>query len=417
MGNAKFAIEKFDGKNDFSLWRVKMRALLVQQGIQDAILGDEDQRQDKVLREVSKETIVAGLWKKLESLYMTKSLKNCLFLKLKLYSFKMQLGKSIEDHMDNFNKISLYLENCDIKIESEYQAIIVLNSLPTDRYEHFVDPVMFGRDSLTLEEVHNALMSKELKRKSEKEDNSGEGLLIARGRIEGRYNRNQHQAHSTKGKPNSNDDGYESAGVLVASIGYSGLYWVIDSGCSFHVEGGVLKVTQGAKVITKGSVINGVYVLQGSTAKNLIYVASKEMVNSFVLWHKRLGRVSLKGLEILIKKGLLGKKVVKDLHFYEHRVLGKSTKLKFGTGLHCSKDTLDYVHLDLWGPFRVTSTGGARCPSSAIVFKTPVEARTGHPVDYEKLRTFGCIAYAHIKQDKLEPRARKCLSWISCEGL
>ena len=34
MGNAKFDLEKFTGKNDFGLWRVKMRALLVQQGLQ-----------------------------------------------------------------------------------------------------------------------------------------------------------------------------------------------------------------------------------------------------------------------------------------------------------------------------------------------------------------------------------------------
>ena len=41
MGNAKFDLEKFDGKNDFGLWRVKMRALLVQQGLQEALLGEE----------------------------------------------------------------------------------------------------------------------------------------------------------------------------------------------------------------------------------------------------------------------------------------------------------------------------------------------------------------------------------------
>ena len=33
MGSTKFEIEKFNGKNDFGLWRLKMRALLVQQGL------------------------------------------------------------------------------------------------------------------------------------------------------------------------------------------------------------------------------------------------------------------------------------------------------------------------------------------------------------------------------------------------
>ena len=36
---------------------------------------------DKVLRQVSKEKIAAGIWSKLEDLYITKSLVNCLYLK------------------------------------------------------------------------------------------------------------------------------------------------------------------------------------------------------------------------------------------------------------------------------------------------------------------------------------------------
>nr|KYP63308.1 Retrovirus-related Pol polyprotein from transposon TNT 1-94 [Cajanus cajan] len=48
-----------------------------------------------------------------------------------------------------------------------------------------------------------------------------------------------------------------------------------------------------------------------------------------------------------------------------------------------------------------------RCPSTALEFKTPQEVWSGRKVDYSELRVFGCIAYAHIKQDKLEPRALK----------
>ena len=50
-----------------------------------------------------------------------------------------------------------------------------------------------------------------------------------------------------------------------------------------------------------------------------------------------------------------------------------------------------------------------RSPSTAIGFKTPQEAWSGMKTDYSELRTFGCIAYAHLKQDKLEPRALKCI--------
>ena len=40
MGLAKYEVEKFKGKNDFGLWRLKMRALLVQQGLVEALDGE-----------------------------------------------------------------------------------------------------------------------------------------------------------------------------------------------------------------------------------------------------------------------------------------------------------------------------------------------------------------------------------------
>ena len=50
-----------------------------------------------------------------------------------------------------------------------------------------------------------------------------------------------------------------------------------------------------------------------------------------------------------------------------------------------------------------------RSLSFAIELKTPMEMWSGHPANYENLRIFGCIAYAHVKQRKLEPRAKKCI--------
>uniref|UniRef100_A0A803Q2M5 Reverse transcriptase n=1 Tax=Cannabis sativa TaxID=3483 RepID=A0A803Q2M5_CANSA len=41
MGSAKYEVEKFTGQNDFRLWRLKMKVVLVQQGHEDALKGDE----------------------------------------------------------------------------------------------------------------------------------------------------------------------------------------------------------------------------------------------------------------------------------------------------------------------------------------------------------------------------------------
>ena len=34
--------------------------------------------------------------------------------------------------------------------------------------------------------------------------------------------------------------------------------------------------------------------------------------------------------------------------------------VKFSAGVHRTKGTLDYIHLDLWGPSQVVSHGGRR---------------------------------------------------------
>ena len=47
-------------------------------------------------------------------------------------------------------------------------------------------------------------------------------------------------------------------------------------------------------------------------------------------------------------------------------------------------------------------------PSSAIGRKTPLEVWSGKAAqDYDSFRVFGCPAYYHIKEDKLDPRSKK----------
>ena len=49
-----------------------------------------------------------------------------------------------------------------------------------------------------------------------------------------------------------------------------------------------------------------------------------------------------------------------------------------------------------------------RLPSSAIEGKTPIEVWSGKPAsDYDSLHIFGCPAYFHVTEDKLDPRAKK----------
>lgn len=99
MSSTKYEIEKFTSVNDFDLWRLKMQALIVQQGLLEAFKGSKEMDValsekekimmvekahsaiilslvDKVFRQVSKEKTTTSVWMKLEVLYMTKSLVN-----------------------------------------------------------------------------------------------------------------------------------------------------------------------------------------------------------------------------------------------------------------------------------------------------------------------------------------------------
>ncbi|GKF27618.1 retrovirus-related pol polyprotein from transposon TNT 1-94, partial [Tanacetum coccineum] len=50
-----------------------------------------------------------------------------------------------------------------------------------------------------------------------------------------------------------------------------------------------------------------------------------------------------------------------------------------------------------------------RSPSTTLEKKTPMDLWSGHPANYEMLRIFGCVAYSHVNQGKLKPRAIKCI--------
>ncbi|GJW73958.1 retrovirus-related pol polyprotein from transposon TNT 1-94 [Tanacetum coccineum] len=291
MTGAKFDIEKFDGTGDFGLWRIKMRALLIKHGCKAAleVLPEDMEAQaktelnkkahsavilclgNKVLREVTEETTAARVWSKLETLYMTKSLANKLYLKKKLYTFFMPAGRKISEHIDEFNKIVLDLANIEVKFEDEDLALLLLTSLPAS-YEHFVDTLLYGREALTLEDVMATLNSKEIKERSKAKGDDGEGLYV-RGRTDrrdSRQSRGKSRSKSRGGRlkcyicqsedhlkrncpknnrkkstgyvkkdeqPSSSGSTYDDSEVMMVMSAQAQalLDLIMDSGCSYHM--------------------------------------------------------------------------------------------------------------------------------------------------------------------------------------
>ncbi|KAJ4716980.1 Retrovirus-related Pol polyprotein from transposon TNT 1-94 [Melia azedarach] len=224
MSGMNVKIDKFTGRNSFSLWQIKMRALLKQQGLwaplarkladpitaEMAVLEEKAHSTimlclaDDIITEVAEEETAQGLWVKLEGLYMTKSLTNKLLLKQRLFSLRMQEGMPLRDHLDQLNTILLELRNIDVKVEDEDAALILLVSLPLS-YENFVQSFIVGKDTVFLEEVRSSFHTRELRHKAigTGADNQAAGLIASGSYGHGNSGKKKFKKPVSKGlKPN-----------------------------------------------------------------------------------------------------------------------------------------------------------------------------------------------------------------------
>ena len=119
MGSLKFELSLFDGSGDFSSWRKKMRAILVQHKLQNALqdpstlgssITDVQKKElqesaysiivlylaNNVLRQIDGEDTAYGAWNKLEDLFMAKTLTNRIFLKERFFGYRMDPNKNLE---------------------------------------------------------------------------------------------------------------------------------------------------------------------------------------------------------------------------------------------------------------------------------------------------------------------------------
>ena len=114
MSNMKLEIERFDGNGDFRIWRRKIKGMLASQKLlrvlEDPISWPEgttkDQKEemlesaigimifhlsDSIIRMVDKEDTPSKIWKKLDELFQQKTLTNKIFLKERIFGFKMNM--------------------------------------------------------------------------------------------------------------------------------------------------------------------------------------------------------------------------------------------------------------------------------------------------------------------------------------
>ncbi|MBA0702605.1 hypothetical protein Goari_026857 [Gossypium aridum] len=115
---------------------------------------------NNVLQKVLMEKTTFTLWKRLETIYATKTLVNRLVLKQQLYTFRLKEGEHLRDHISQFITLLKDLKNVEVQIDDEEQVMLLLCSLPHS-YKSFRETLIYGRDNLSFEDVKGYLLIKD----------------------------------------------------------------------------------------------------------------------------------------------------------------------------------------------------------------------------------------------------------------
>lgn len=86
---------------------------------------------------------------------------NKLFFKKRLYSLKMTETSRLSEHLNEFNMIVTQLLSLHVKMEDEDKELLFFSSLPPS-YEHLVTTLIYGKDTLEIDEIIIALLLSEI---------------------------------------------------------------------------------------------------------------------------------------------------------------------------------------------------------------------------------------------------------------
>lgn len=154
-----------------------------------------------------------------------------------------------------------------------------------------------------------------------------------------------------------------------------------DNGC-FVVD----NVTQRIEAFADREDKRGLYKLQATSFKLGPEINTLHLHSQAVLWHKRLGHFHARGMQRMLQseavRGMPSFKI--QAQNYNGCHLGKQAKSKMpkATTYHATQ-ILELVHSDVCGPFKICSTGGARC---FVTFVDDFQKKPGFTFSLSKAR-------------------------------
>ena len=109
------------------------------------------------------------IWDTLTKLYKAKSLHNKIFLKRRLYTFRMTESTSVTNHINTLKTLFSQLTTLGHNIEENERAEFLLQSLP-DSYDQLIINLTNNNltDSLIFDDVATFVLNEKSKRKNKK---------------------------------------------------------------------------------------------------------------------------------------------------------------------------------------------------------------------------------------------------------
>ncbi|CAM8902984.1 unnamed protein product [Rhodiola kirilowii] len=227
MVNGRLEISAYDGKTDFQVWGMKMRAILSHHKCLSALEKDdakwtEDQKKrkaeieeeafnlmilslsDSIIRKVSSCTTAIAVWDKLTELYANQMAPNLAYLKAALFAFKMDSAKSIDENLDEFLKMTIMLSTPKETVDETSRVMILMNSIP-ESYQVVKDAFQYFGVVPPFEQFCGALRTRELELKTSK-SKSGHNLFV-----KGRYQPGQSSRPKSNNSQNRNKSDKKNA--------------------------------------------------------------------------------------------------------------------------------------------------------------------------------------------------------------